>query len=80
MAPQPQLAQATAVNHPAAAAPQPQLAPMFQAQANAASGQKRLRDRSLARAKVAIREQSVGVQVLARHVRLAQSYKARQCS
>ena len=46
-APQSQLAQAPAVNQAAAAAPQPQLAPIFQAQANAASGQKRLRDRSL---------------------------------
>ena len=35
------------MNHPAAAAPQPQLAPIFQAQANAATGQRRLRDRSL---------------------------------
>ena len=40
-------AQVPAANHLAAAAPQPRLAQMFQAQAKAASGQKRLRDRSL---------------------------------
>ena len=40
-------AHAPAPHHPVTAAPQPQFAPIFQAPANAASGQKRLRDRSL---------------------------------